>query len=164
MQQKKLEEDLLKDKEYKTIMMKRDILSMPRKSAVALFRMEVGHNCLADHLYKIHCLPSPKCTFCMEDEILSLENNNNSSMSQKLGKTATDTFQMMQQVYGDNALNCSVVFRWHRLFHKGETVWRIMCILVGHKQFKLNARLKGWSVGACQFLPIDRPSSSGSRG
>ena len=71
MQQKKLKADLLKDKEYKTIKMKRDILSMPRKNAVALFRMEVGHDCLAEHLYKIHCLPSPKCTFCMEDEILN---------------------------------------------------------------------------------------------
>ena len=28
----------------------------------------------------------------------------------------------MQQVYGDDALSCSVVFRWHRLFRKGETV------------------------------------------
>ena len=71
MQQKKLKEYLLKDKEYKNIMTKRDILSMPRKNAVALFRMEVGHDYLAEHLYKIHCLPSPKCTFCMEDEILN---------------------------------------------------------------------------------------------
>ena len=54
MQQKKLKEDLLKDKKYKTIMTKRDILSMPRENAVTLFRMEVGHDCLAEHLYKCH--------------------------------------------------------------------------------------------------------------
>ena len=33
--------------------------------------MEVGHDCLAEHLYKRHCLPSPKCRFCTEDEILN---------------------------------------------------------------------------------------------
>ena len=37
----------------------------------------------------------------------------------KLGKTAAETFQMMEEVYGDDALNRSVVFTWHRRFSQG---------------------------------------------
>ena len=43
-----------------------------------------------------------------------LEQRTNIKFCQKLGKTATETFQMMKLVYGDEALNSSVVFRRHR--------------------------------------------------
>ena len=49
-----------------------------------------------------------------------LEQRTNIMFCQKLGKTATETIQMMQQVYGDDALSRSVVFRWHRLFSQGK--------------------------------------------
>ena len=45
-------------------------------------------------------------------------NNGQTKFCQKLGKTVTETFQMIQQVYGD-ALSRSVVFRWHRRFSQG---------------------------------------------
>ena len=34
-------------------------------------------------------------------------------------QTATGTLQIMQQVYSDYALSCSVVFRWNRHFSQG---------------------------------------------
>ena len=48
-----------------------------------------------------------------------LEQRTNIKFCQKLGRTATETFQMMQQVYDDDALSHSVVFRWHRRFSQG---------------------------------------------
>ena len=39
-----------------------------------------------------------------------LEQRTNIKLCQKLGKTAKDKFQMMQQVSGDDTLSCSVVF------------------------------------------------------
>ena len=49
-----------------------------------------------------------------------LEQRTKVKFFQKLGKTATETFQMMEQVYGDDALSCSVVFRWQRRFSQGK--------------------------------------------
>ena len=43
---------------------------MPRKTAVALFRMETGHDCLAEHLCRINCLPTPICSLC-DDAIMN---------------------------------------------------------------------------------------------
>ena len=43
---------------------------MPRKTAVALFRMEMGHDCLSEHLCKINCLSTPTCSWCDEDAIM----------------------------------------------------------------------------------------------
>ena len=67
---------------------------------------------------------------------------------QKLGKTAAEMFQIMQQVYIEDALSHSVVFRCHRRFWQAR-VWKIMCGLVGHKQFGLNARCN-------KFMPAYR--------
>ena len=39
-----------------------------------------------------------------------LEQRTNIKFCHKLGKTATETFHMMQQVYGDDALSRRVVF------------------------------------------------------
>jgi hypothetical protein len=38
---------------------------------------------------------------------------------QKLGKSASETFQMIKQVYSEEALGCSAVFKWHKRFAQG---------------------------------------------
>jgi hypothetical protein len=38
---------------------------------------------------------------------------------QKLGKSASKTFQMIKQAYGEEALGCSAVFKWHKRFARG---------------------------------------------
>jgi hypothetical protein len=37
----------------------------------------------------------------------------------KDGKSATETLQMVNAAYGDQALSCSNVFRWYGRFHDG---------------------------------------------
>ena len=37
----------------------------------------------------------------------------------KLGKTATETLEFMRQVYGDNCLSCTQIFRWYARFKSG---------------------------------------------
>jgi len=37
----------------------------------------------------------------------------------KAGKSATETLQMVNAAYGDQALSCSDVFRWYGWFHDG---------------------------------------------
>jgi hypothetical protein len=37
---------------------------MPKKEAVARFRLKTGHNCLAPHLHKIKVYSSQECTLC----------------------------------------------------------------------------------------------------
>ncbi|KAJ4436457.1 hypothetical protein ANN_19090 [Periplaneta americana] len=54
-----------------------------------------------------------------EPEMSQFEQRANIKFCQKLGKTAAETFQMMQQVYGEDAVSRSVVFRWHRRFLQG---------------------------------------------
>ena len=61
----------------------------------------------------------------------------------------------MQQVYGDSAFSCSVVLRWYRRFSKERRSWRIMCVLVGHKPFELNARLVAISARANRSQSVD---------
>jgi len=38
-----------------------------------------------------------------------------------LGKSATDTLTMIQQVFGDQSLSCAQVFQWHARFKTGRT-------------------------------------------
>ena len=47
------------------------------------------------------------------------EQRTNIKFCQKLGKTATETFQTMQQVYGHDALSRNFVFRWQWRFSQG---------------------------------------------
>ncbi|KAJ4431822.1 hypothetical protein ANN_20427 [Periplaneta americana] len=54
-----------------------------------------------------------------EPEMSQFQQRANIKFCQKLGKTAAETFQMMQQVYGEDAVSRSVVFRWHRRFLQG---------------------------------------------
>ncbi|KAG5333554.1 SETMR methyltransferase, partial [Acromyrmex heyeri] len=37
----------------------------------------------------------------------------------KLGKSASETFRSMQQVYGSQCLGCTAVFEWHKRFLEG---------------------------------------------
>ena len=71
-----------------------------------------------------------------------LEQRTNIKFCQKLGKTTTDIVQRMQQDYGDDALRCVLCLGDTDVFHKGDTVWRVICVLDGHKLFELNTRLK----------------------
>ena len=70
-QQELNEEELLKDKLYQNIKNRTDLFNMPRKTTVALFRMETGHDCLAEHLCRINCLPTPTCSLCDEDAVMN---------------------------------------------------------------------------------------------
>jgi hypothetical protein len=36
-----------------------------------------------------------------------------------MGKTTTETFQLIKQAYGDNALSCTLVFEWYARFRDG---------------------------------------------
>jgi hypothetical protein len=38
---------------------------MPRKEAVARFRLKTGHDCLATHVHKIKVYSTDECTLCM---------------------------------------------------------------------------------------------------
>jgi len=39
----------------------------------------------------------------------------------KIGKTATETYQLLQQAYGEDAMGCTQVFDWFRRFKEGRT-------------------------------------------
>jgi len=39
----------------------------------------------------------------------------------KIGKTATETYQLLQQAYGEDAVGCTQVFDWFRRFNEGRT-------------------------------------------
>ena len=39
---------------------------------------------------------------------------------QKLGKTSSETFEMLKEVYGHEALSSDRVFDWHRCFKEGK--------------------------------------------
>jgi transposase-like protein len=47
----------------------------------------------------------------------------NIRFSKKLGKSTGQTFQMIKQVCGKEALGCSAVFKWHRRFAQGRGSW-----------------------------------------
>ncbi|XP_018607673.2 protein GVQW3-like [Scleropages formosus] len=49
----------------------------------------------------------------------TFEQRANIKFCQLLGKSATETLQMLQQAHGDQALSRSVVFAWHRRFREG---------------------------------------------
>jgi len=37
----------------------------------------------------------------------------------KIGKTATEMYQLLQQAYGEDAMDCTHVFDWFRQFKEG---------------------------------------------
>jgi hypothetical protein len=44
------------------------------------------------------------------------EQRENVKFCQKLGKSASKTFQMIKQAYTKETLGCSAVFKWHKRF------------------------------------------------
>jgi hypothetical protein len=44
------------------------------------------------------------------------EQRENVKFCQKLGKTTSETFQMIKLAYGEEALGHSAVFKWHKRF------------------------------------------------
>ena len=51
---------------------------------------------------------------------LSLEQRLAIKFCFKVGKSATETLQMVNAAYGNQALSRSKVFRWYRRFHDGQ--------------------------------------------
>jgi hypothetical protein len=51
--------------------------------------------------------------------MLQFEQWENVKFCQKLGKSASIRFQMIKQGYGEEALGCSAVFKWHKRFEQG---------------------------------------------
>ena len=70
-QQELNEDELLNDKLYQNIKNRTDLFNMLRQTAVTLFRMEMGHDCLAEHVCRINCLPTPTCSLCGEDAVMN---------------------------------------------------------------------------------------------
>jgi hypothetical protein len=46
----------------------------------------------------------------------AMEQGKNTTFCSKLGKTPTETYKILQSVYGDKALRCSRVFEWFKRF------------------------------------------------
>jgi hypothetical protein len=56
----------------------------------------------------------------------------NDKLCQKLGKSASETFQMIKQVYGEEASGHNATFLSDtNVLHRGERVWKMMSIPVG---------------------------------
>jgi hypothetical protein len=53
----------------------------------------------------------------------------------KLGKSRSETINMMKQVHGEEALGRSGT----NVLRRGETVWRMMSVVVRQKRSELNA-------------------------
>ena len=49
-----------------------------------------------------------------------IEQRYNIKFCMKLGKSPTETYQLLEQVYGDNSLSRRRVFEWHRRFREGQ--------------------------------------------
>jgi histone-lysine N-methyltransferase SETMAR len=92
---------------------------------------------------------------------------------QSLGKTATETYEMLQQIFGETALSRSKIFEWYSRFkngrtsidddpHKGrpstartnETVDRINAVIRGNRRLTITemADELNLSYGTCQAL------------
>jgi hypothetical protein len=51
--------------------------------------------------------------------MLQFEQRVNVKFCQKLDKSASETFQMIKHAYREEALGCSVVFKWHKRSAQG---------------------------------------------
>ena len=51
---------------------------------------------------------------------MSVEQRTNIKFCVKLGKTATETFNMLLEVYGDSCMSRTRVFEWHKQFVDGQ--------------------------------------------
>ena len=46
----------------------------------------------------------------------------------KIGKTATETYQLLQQAYGEDEMGRTQVFDWFRLFKEGRSKTKVMLL------------------------------------
>jgi hypothetical protein len=67
------------------------------------------------------------------------EQEENIKFCQKLSKPVTVTFQMIKQAYGEEALGCSAMFKWHKCFAQGRDSLEDISIPVGQEQSELNS-------------------------
>jgi hypothetical protein len=77
------------------------------------------------------------------------EQRENVKFCQILGKSASETLQMLKQAYGEEALGHSAVSKWHKRTAQRETVWKIMSIPVSQERSELKSRskkLQSWCV------------------
>jgi hypothetical protein len=80
----------------------------------------------------------------------------NVKFCQKLGKSASEMFQVIKQAYSEEALGRCAVFKWQNILHRGETVWKMMIIPVGQERSELNQDPRSCNVAACHTLPNGR--------
>jgi hypothetical protein len=59
------------------------------------------------------------CLQAAEIEISQFEQRENIKFCQKLGKSASKTFQMIKRAYSEEALGHSALFKWHKSFAQG---------------------------------------------
>ena len=50
---------------------------------------------------------------------MSVEQRINLKFLVRLGKTPTETLQLLQEVYGDDTMSRTCLFEWHRRFKEG---------------------------------------------
>ena len=66
----------------------------------------------------------------LSHRVLSREQRANLKFLTKLGKTPSESFEMLQQVYGEEALSRTRAFEWHKRFKEGreevedDLVWK----------------------------------------
>ena len=53
---------------------------------------------------------------CLSRRAVSLEQRANLKFLAKLGKTPSESFAMLQQVYGDETMSRTRAFEWHKRF------------------------------------------------
>jgi len=82
-----------------------------------------------------------------------LERRANIKFCQKLDKFATETLQMIRQVYGDNVLGRSAVCKWHQHFADGTNNLEDN-ESVGQQQSELNGRSKRLQWWCALTVPI----------
>ena len=63
---KKKLEDQVMDKQWKDSVCR--LPDWPRKTAVSIFRLTIGHDCLGSHLHRMGILDSPQCKLCSNGE------------------------------------------------------------------------------------------------
>ena len=68
--------------------------------------------------WKTPC-PLPVAIFAVRRMDVQFEQRVNIKFCVKLGKTATETLQLLRDAYGDEALSRARVFEWHRRFVLG---------------------------------------------
>ncbi|PSN54209.1 hypothetical protein C0J52_03564 [Blattella germanica] len=79
---------------WKTLLKPNTIPNSPRSIAVASFRLETGHDCLAAHLYKIKLLDSPHCIVC--NNINTIMNKDHLMFCVDLQKIVGTPFQIAE--------------------------------------------------------------------